>query len=146
MNNMANQPQAPLIVLQRLHTAMNQHDLEAFLGCVAPDYRSEQPVHPDRQFSGRDQVRKNWSGMFAGVPDFSAELLRATSDGNTVWAEWDWRGTRSDRVPFHMRGVTIFEVHDDRITSGRLYMETVEDREAGADAHNKTTATGEESG
>lgn len=28
-------------VLERLHDAMNRHDLEAFVGCFSPGYRSE---------------------------------------------------------------------------------------------------------
>lgn len=53
---------------------MNAHDLEAFLNCFHDDYRSEHPVHPGRGFGGRDQVRTNWSTIFAGIPDFAAEL------------------------------------------------------------------------
>ena len=128
---MADQSQAPLVVLQRLHTAMNQHNLEEFLDCIDTNYQSEQPVHPDRQFSGREQVRKNWSGTFDNIRDFSAEWLRAATDGDRVWTEWDWQGTDSDENPFHMRGVTIFEVRDGRIVSGRLYMEPVEHPGAG---------------
>jgi hypothetical protein len=30
-----------LTVLERLHTAINQHDLEAMLECFDPEYRSE---------------------------------------------------------------------------------------------------------
>jgi hypothetical protein len=60
-------------VLERLHDAQNRHDLDAFVACFDPEYRSEQPVHPDRAFVGREQVRKNWAEVFAGVPDFQAE-------------------------------------------------------------------------
>jgi len=27
---------------------MNQHDLDAMVGCLDPSYRSEQPAHPNR--------------------------------------------------------------------------------------------------
>jgi ketosteroid isomerase-like protein len=57
-------------VVERLNAAMNAHDLEAFLACFRDDYESEQPAHPDRAFQGREQVRSNWSAIFAGVPDF----------------------------------------------------------------------------
>src|SRR6186713_2779081 len=66
---------ASLEAVERLHHAMNQHDLEAFLACFDPNYRSEQPAHPSRGFGGREQVEKNWSAMFEGMPDFHAELL-----------------------------------------------------------------------
>jgi limonene-1,2-epoxide hydrolase len=118
--------------VERLHKAMNQHNLEAFLACFDREYRSEQPAHPSRGFGGREQVEKNWSALFEGIPDFHAELLAKATDGDTVWSEWDWTGTRrANDAPLHMRGVTLFEIKNGRIVSGRLYMEDVE--EAGAD-------------
>ena len=64
--------------------------------------------------------------MFAGVPDFRAEICRSVQDGNTTWTEWRWSGTRSDGQAFAMRGVTLFEITDDQIVAGRLYLEEVE--------------------
>ena len=113
-------------VLGRLHDAINRHDLEAFVACFAPDYRSEQPAHPGRAFAGSEQVRKNWATFFEGVPDLHAELLRSADRGDTVWAEWRWHGTRRDGTPLDMRGVTLFGVQVDRIVWGRLYMEETE--------------------
>lgn len=118
-------------VIERLHHAMNEHDLAAFLACLAPDYRSEQPAHPNRGFGGREQVEKNWAAIFASIPDFHAELLAASAESDAVWAEWRWSGTRGDRPPLDMRGVTLFGVEGGLITWGRLYMEEVE--EAGGD-------------
>jgi ketosteroid isomerase-like protein len=83
-------------------------------------------VHPDRAFVGSDQVRTNWAAVFAGVPDFRAELLRSTRQGDTGWAEWHWHGTRTDGTRLAMRGVTIFGIRDDRIVWGRLYLEDVQ--------------------
>jgi ketosteroid isomerase-like protein len=44
-------------VIDRLTAAQNAHDLEGMLACFHEDYRSEQPLHPARNFQGRDQVR-----------------------------------------------------------------------------------------
>jgi ketosteroid isomerase-like protein len=121
----------PAEVVERLHHAMNRHDLEAFLACFDPDYRSEQPVHPNRGFGGREQVEKNWSALFDGIPDFHAELLATSTEGDTLWSEWHWTGTRANEAPLDIRGVTLFEIQNGRIVSGRLYMEEVE--EAGGD-------------
>ena len=119
-------------VTPRLLAAMNAHDLDAFAACFAPDYRSDQPAHPNRAFRGADQARRNWEGVFAGVPDFSAELLSlAVTDDSVELAEWSWRGTHTDGSPFAMRGVTVFGVQDGRLAWGRLYMEPVE--QGGAD-------------
>lgn len=108
-------------VIERINDALNRHDLEAFLGCFDQDYRSEQPVHPNRGFGGKDQVRKNWSKIFESFPDFRAELLRDVSDGETAWSEWHWTATG-----LNMAGVILFGVEDERIVWGRLYVEPVE--------------------
>jgi hypothetical protein len=117
-------------VLERLRDAQNRHDLDSFVDCFDPAYRSEQPVHPDRAFTGREQVRRNWAAVFDGVPDFRAELLGSAQAGDARWAEWYWNGTRVDGTRLEMRGVTIFGVQHDRIVWGRLYLEDV-DRSGG---------------
>jgi hypothetical protein len=109
------------LVVERLRDAMNQHNLEALLECIDEDYRSEQPAHPNRDFGGKEQVRKNWSSIFESFPDFRAELLRYASDGDTMWSEWHWSA-----AGLNITGVTLFGVRADRIEWGRLYMEPVE--------------------
>jgi ketosteroid isomerase-like protein len=118
---------------ERLAAAQNAHDIDAFVSCFAPDYSSAQPAHPDRAFVGSDQVRRNWTAMFAGVPDFRAELLDSATDGSTAWGEFEWRGTKTDGSPLHARGVIIGTVHDGRLAAARLYMEDVEEAGRGID-------------
>jgi hypothetical protein len=119
-------------VMNRLLSAMNAHDLDAFVACFAPDYRSEQPAHPDRAFQGSDKVRENWAGVFSGIPDFTADLLLSTTtDDGVEIGEWRWRGIHTDGSPFAMHGVTVMGIDDELIAWGRLYMEVVE--EDGAD-------------
>jgi ketosteroid isomerase-like protein len=122
------------MVAERLSAAMNAHDIEAFVACFDEEYESEQPVHPDRAFRGRDQVRRNWSAIFEGVPDFTAELISASVEGDTEWSEWRWRGTQSDGTPLDMAGVIVGGVRDGRLGWGRLYVEPVERGGAGIDA------------
>jgi hypothetical protein len=43
-----------VLALQR---ATDARDLEALVACFAPDYRNETPAHPERGFTGREQVR-----------------------------------------------------------------------------------------
>lgn len=115
-------------VMDQLADAMNSHDLDAFVALFDADYRSDQPAHPSRSFRGANQVRENWSSVFAGVPDLTAGLLSsATSDDGTEIGEWDWHGTHLDGSAFNMRGVIVVGVRHGRITWGRLYMEPVED-------------------
>ena len=113
-------------LLMKLNDAINTHDIEAFVACFAENYYSEQPVHPDRTFQGREQVRKNWSSNFDEMPDFSAHLVRHAIDNDSIWAEWEWQGTRRDNSKLSIRGVMIMGVKEGKIAWGRLYVEPVE--------------------
>jgi len=119
---------------EQLIAAMNRHDARAVAGLFAPDYRSEQPLHPNRGFGGSEQVLVNWTSVFEGVPDFCAERLAWSAAADTVWTEMRWKGTHRDGTPFLMQGVTVMGVDDDKIAWARLYMEPVEYGGAGIDA------------
>jgi len=113
-------------VIERLREAINQHDPDAMVECFHPDYRSEQPAHPNRGFGGKEQVHKNWTDMFESFADLEARVLRQSTEGDVVWNEWRWNATG-----LQMAGVTIMGIRDDRIARARLYMEPVE--QAGQD-------------
>jgi ketosteroid isomerase-like protein len=119
--------------LQRLTGAVNAHDLDAVVGCFGDDYRNETPAHPGRGFVGREQVRTNWSRIFAGVPDVVATTVRSAASDGVVWSEWELRGTRRDGEPHLMRGVIIFGVDGDQASWARFYLEPVEPGEDGVD-------------
>ena len=138
-------PAAPLL-LRRLARAMNDHDLEAVVGCFSADYRNETPLHPSRGFTGGEQVRRNWTQILASVPDLTAVLLRwAEGPQGTVWAEWDWSGTRGDGAPLHLAGVTVLGLagHGDDVAGwSRFYMEPVEEGGPTVDTAVRTTVAG----
>jgi ketosteroid isomerase-like protein len=126
----------PPAVLQRLVEAVNLHDLDALTACFAPDFLSETPAHPDRNFRGREQVRANWSEIFRAVPDIQLAVIRCADDGDPrstalhgariLWAEQEFTGTRVDGGRHLMRGVTIFGVRRDQLASVRFYIEPVQ--------------------
>jgi ketosteroid isomerase-like protein len=118
-------PTAPELMVDRLQRATNEHDLETLVGCFAPDYRNETPAHPERGFTGREQVRANWTQIFAAIPDVTCEVLRSAVDGDTIWSEWEHRGTRRDGTAHLMRGVVIFGVTDGLAAWARFYLEPV---------------------
>jgi ketosteroid isomerase-like protein len=122
------------LVVERLQTALNAHDIEAFVACFDGGYDSKQPAHPDRGFRGREQVRQNWSAIFESVPDFRSELVRAEGSGEVEWSEWRWQGTQPDGTRLDMAGVIIGGVRDGRLIWARLYVEPVEQAGAGIEA------------
>jgi ketosteroid isomerase-like protein len=121
-------------LMERLTAAQNAHDLEAMLACFHKDYLSEQPMYPARTFRGIDQVRRNWSALLSSIPDFHAEIVRWAVEGDTVFNEVHWTGTKADGSPLQERGVLVMGVRDDRLAWGRLYVEEVESEGAGIDA------------
>jgi ketosteroid isomerase-like protein len=130
---MGDQPhdRSPRAFLDRLRNATNAHDVDAIVACFGPDYRNDTPAHPERSFTGNEQVRRNWEMILSAVPDVTADVLSYTVDGSTVWSEWEHRGTRPDGNPHLMRGVIIFGVDDGLATSARFYLEPVEHGEGG---------------
>jgi len=121
-------------LLFKLRDAFNARDIEAFVACFDENYYSEQPAHPDRIFHGREQVRKNWASNFDEMPDFSAQLIRHAINKDSIWAEWEWQGTRKDNSKLFMRGVMIIGVKESSIIWGRLYVEPVEMNGKGIEA------------
>jgi ketosteroid isomerase-like protein len=113
--------------ISKLRDALNAHDAEGMATFFAPDYRSEQPAHPNRGYGGRDTLTEIWGELFDAVPDLTSELLASVDDGATVWAEWYWHGHYADGSLFELRGVTITTLSDDGlVVSQRLYGEPVE--------------------
>jgi ketosteroid isomerase-like protein len=122
-----------LDVVERLLLATNRHDLDVLVACFADDYSNETPLHPARGFVGRAQVRRNWEQIFTFVPDVRAEILRSAVDGDTVWSEWEMRGTRRDGTTHLMRGCIIFGVAGGLIRWARFYLEPVDESDATVD-------------
>jgi ketosteroid isomerase-like protein len=123
----------PRAVLERLTAAQNAHDLEAMLACFRPDYRSEQPLFPSRAFQGVEQVRANWSALLTAIRDFRAEIVRSAVEGDTVFAEVHWTGTKADGTPLDERGVVIGGIAGERIAWLRLYVDEVAPESADID-------------
>jgi ketosteroid isomerase-like protein len=116
---------SPKLVFERMIQAANRHDLEAMVAFFAPDYRSEQPFHPERNFVGPAGVRKNWSFFFTTIPDMQIEILGEVEEGDTVWAELHFHGTQADGKKHAVRGVTLQGIQADQIIWARMYIETL---------------------
>jgi ketosteroid isomerase-like protein len=125
---------APIAVARRLQTMTNAHDVDGIVACFAVDYRNETPAHPARSFVGRDQVRRNWNQILAAIPDLSTEIVAWQADGETLWSEWEQRGTRPDGSAHLMRGVIVFAVRGGLIADARFFLEPVDEVDDDVDA------------
>jgi limonene-1,2-epoxide hydrolase len=111
----------PMAVVTRFVEAANRHDVDAIYSVVHPNFDSIQPCFPSRNFSGGDQVRKNWRAIFEAEPGFRLTVLRSARFGNTVWVELHGAGNAAQ-----VAGVFILGVEDDRIRWARIYSGPVE--------------------
>ena len=118
---------SPKLVVERMIQAANRHDLDAMVACFAPDFRSEQPFHPERNFVGQAGVRNNWSFFFTTIPDIQVEIPNEVEEGDSVWAELHYHGTQTDGKKFTVKGVTLLGIQADQIIWGRLYIEPVQE-------------------
>jgi ketosteroid isomerase-like protein len=132
----------PASTIDRLFAATNAHDLEALVACFAPDYVNETPAHPQRGFSGREQVRRNWSQLFAAMPDLVFTESARVVDGDDVWAEVEMRGTRPDASQHLSRGVLVFTVRDGLARRLRFYVEPVDPTGSTVDDAVRAAVTG----
>ena len=117
----------PKLVFERMIQAANRHDLDTMVSYFAPDFRSEQPLHPERAFTGQIGVRNNWSRFFTTVPDMQIDILNEVAEGDTVWAELHYHGTQTDGTKFTVKGVTIQGIQANQIIWTRLYIEPVQE-------------------
>ncbi|KRE88175.1 nuclear transport factor 2 family protein [Arthrobacter sp. Soil764] len=117
-------PEGPV---RRMLAAAKRHDLEAMVSEFAEDYRNTTPVHPARSFTGSAQVRKNWTAIFAGLPDLTLTVHdAATGPDGKLWMEWSNRGTRPDGSEQRAAGVAIFTLRNDKIAAAQFYLEPVD--------------------
>ncbi len=117
-----------------LWNATNARDVERIAACFAADYVNQTPAHPARGFTGIDQVRRNWTQIFAAVPDHTAALVASAQHGDTVWTEWEMSGTRVDGRRHLMRGVIVFTVREGLASAARFYVEPVDEANVDADS------------
>ena len=114
-------PHDPVAVVTRFLDAANHHDADGLRACVHPEFESFQPLHPARNFRGAGQLISNWKAIFEAEPGFRLTLLRASTTGNTVWAEIHGAGASAEAA-----GIFIVGVEDGRIRWIRVYSDLVE--------------------
>ena len=114
--------------IKRLADALNAHDPMRVAAAFTEDYHCEVPMHPERAFTGKAQVRQNYTEIFERIPDLCAEVLRWTSNGDVSWSEWEMTGTGPDDSSIILSGVVIADAPGGGpIAHTRFYIEPVLD-------------------
>ena len=114
--------------IKRLAHALNAHDPIQVAASFTEDYRCEVPMHPDRAFTGNEQVRRNYIDIFERIPNLRADVLRWTGDDYASWSEWEMTGTGPGDAGVTLRGVVIADSPGGGpIAHSRFYIEPVVD-------------------
>jgi ketosteroid isomerase-like protein len=114
-------------ILDRMERAMSSQDPSQVAACFTEDYRCEIPLHPSRGFTGNEDVRQNWTALFAHVKDHRARVLRWARDADFIWSEWEMTGTTAAGDPHRAGGVALITVEGDRVAATRFYLDQVTD-------------------
>ncbi|WP_380165605.1 nuclear transport factor 2 family protein [Jannaschia sp. R86511] len=114
-----------------LRDAINSASASAVAACFADDYEATLPMHPSRDFTGSEQVEKNWTVIFSQLTAVHAEVLRHAVHDDEVWSEWEITGTSPGGSPALLRGPVIWTESDGRVATARFYLDPVTERPAG---------------
>jgi ketosteroid isomerase-like protein len=113
------------VAVRALRDAMNSHDPQRVADCFTTDYEVVTPLQPAMGFVGNDNVLRNWTQIFAGIPDLYAEVLRTAVNGTEVWSEWWMTGTKVNGEPAQLGGPAIWTERDGLVASARFYLQQV---------------------
>lgn len=101
--------ETPVALAQRQLNAYNLRNIEAFLEPYADDV--EVYLFPDKLlYKGREQMRKQYSGMFETTPNLHCELLGRIEQGNVVMDK--------ERVQFNdktIEAIAIYHIENNKI-------------------------------
>jgi ketosteroid isomerase-like protein len=113
-------------VVERLFGALNGRDLDTVSLCFGPDFTSEWPTHPGRNFDGPEKVRQNWEMIFKMSPELRIEVTDAAEVGDDVWCECHY----TEAAGQDLKGIIIVTVRDGLIRHSRFFMEPIDTADA----------------
>ncbi|MEL6675133.1 MAG: amidohydrolase family protein [Bacteroidota bacterium] len=101
---------------QRQLNAYNARDIDAFVACYHPEVKVY--GFPNQEFyTGRETMRKNYSGMFEALPDLHCELVNRMVQGNVVIDQERVSGLPEGKV---LKAIAIYTVEEGLITEVRF--------------------------
>ncbi len=111
--------------VDRLRDSINSHDPRRVASCFTTDYRGETPHRPAGSFVGSDTVARNWTAIFARLPDLHARVLRYAVAGPEIWTEWEITATDSPDAPALLCGPVIMTTRNGQVDWARFYLAPV---------------------
>ena len=116
--------------------AWSMADIDHILTFYTDDIVYEDVPNVDNGWStihrGRDAFRQSLIELYAGMPDFAIEFESARAGDDHLVMEWtmtgthtgDWEGLPATGGSISIRGISIAEIEDGRITRNRDYYDS----------------------
>jgi steroid delta-isomerase-like uncharacterized protein len=126
-------PEALPAILAEWEAAMATHDPEQILALYTDDALWEE-VPLNVVARGQEAIRAHLDGVFAATPDIVYDVSSGFAAGDRAVAEWTISGTLTGDFPglppgtgqpFTVRGVSIFDLADGRITRYTEYWDAL---------------------
>jgi ketosteroid isomerase-like protein len=109
-------------LVERLFGALNNRDLDTVSACFGPDFTSEWPAHPGRDFQGPEKVRQNWEMIFTMSPELHITVTDSIEAGDDVWVECHYTKAAGQ----DLKGVIIMTIRDGLVRKSRFFMEPID--------------------
>jgi ketosteroid isomerase-like protein len=115
--------QATRKTVERFNEAFNPHDADALAILLTEDtvFGDTSPAPDGRRVEGKAEVVTFWREWFMRNADARLEAEEMIVSGNRVTVLWVYRKMRNGQ-PWHLRGVDIFTVRDEKIAAKLAYV------------------------
>lgn len=110
-------------VMDKMVIHMNDHDLDACVGCYSQNAELQDPRFPEPVY-GTDYIRRGFKYWFDAFPDVKITVLNKIIDGPKVALEWtfeathlgEYLGVQGTGRRFKVLAAAHFEVHGGKVT------------------------------
>lgn len=112
---------------------LTENDLDAAEELLAEAYVERNPLLPDGEIRGRENMVAFWADMFEAVSDMSVTEEEVLATGAAVVTRHVGRGTHDGEFmgmeptgkAFEVRGIDLYHVEDGRLAEGWVAIDTL---------------------
>ena len=113
--------------LEAFGDGWNRHDVDYLMTFMSDDCVFETTAGPEacgKRFTGREQVREAFAGVFKRFPDANFGAARYFVAGDRGVSEWLFTGTTSDGKKLEVNGCDVFTFKGDKIEVKNSFFKT----------------------
>lgn len=108
--------------INALKEAEKGRDVSPLVELFADDATLERLTH--KTYRGKDDAEAFWQQYLEPFDEIATEFFNVTEDGESVVLEWESGGKLKGGKAISYRGVSSFDVADDKVASFRTYYDS----------------------